>query len=133
MQVFKYLYSSICTTSLDLSFSFSSFIPFNSSISSFTLYGNCSISSFNFFIVLSLISLKSAISYSFVEMLSITSFLSLISDFKFSTISALLSSIFLNTSLYALLVESIVINPITYKLFNVPYNNYKVYNKQISV
>ena len=38
-------------------------------------------------------------------------------------------NIFLNATIYALTLESIVINPITYKLFNMPYNNYKVYKK----
>ena len=41
------------------------------------------------------------------------------------------NNIFLNTTLYALILESIVINPITYKLFNMPYNNYKVYKKNM--
>ena len=39
------------------------------------------------------------------------------------------SQILLNTTLYALIFESIVINPLTYKLFKAPYNNYKVYQK----
>lgn len=38
---------------------------------------------------------------------------------------------FLNATLYALLFESVVINPITYKLFNASYNNYKLYEKKM--
>ena len=34
-----------------------------------------------------------------------------------------------NIILLAMIVQSIVINPITYKLFNLPYNNYKEYLK----
>ena len=39
------------------------------------------------------------------------------------------NNIFLNTSLYALIVQSIIMNPITYKIFKAPYNNYKAYQK----
>ena len=35
----------------------------------------------------------------------------------------------LNASLYALMMQSVVMNPLTYKLFKAPYNNYKVYQK----
>ena len=34
-----------------------------------------------------------------------------------------------NIILLAMIVQSIVINPITYKLFKLPYNNYKEYLK----
>ena len=37
----------------------------------------------------------------------------------------------LNASLYALIMQSIVMNPITYKLFKAPYNNYKVFQKNM--
>ncbi len=30
-----------------------------------------------------------------------------------------------NTLTYSLIIESLLINPLTYKLFNIPYNNYK--------
>ncbi len=35
----------------------------------------------------------------------------------------------LNTTLYALIIQSISMNPLTYKLFKAPYNNYKMYQK----
>ncbi len=38
----------------------------------------------------------------------------------------------LNATLYALIMESIVINPLTYKLFKAPYNNYKAYQKGLN-
>ena len=41
------------------------------------------------------------------------------------------NQVLLNTSLYALIIQSIVINPLTYKLFNEPYNNYKAYQKNM--
>lgn len=37
----------------------------------------------------------------------------------------------LNTSLYALIIQSIAMNPLTYKLFNEPYKNYKAYQKNM--
>ena len=40
-------------------------------------------------------------------------------------------NIFLNATIYALTLESIIINPITYKIFNVPYNNYKTFQKNM--
>ena len=39
--------------------------------------------------------------------------------------------IFLNASLYALLIQSFVMNPLIYKLFNAPYNNYKTYQNNM--
>lgn len=36
-----------------------------------------------------------------------------------------------NTLLYALTVQSIIVNPLTYKLTNTPFNNYKHYQKKI--
>lgn len=39
------------------------------------------------------------------------------------------STLLLNTTLYALLFESVVINPLTYKLFNMSFNNYKTYGE----
>lgn len=39
------------------------------------------------------------------------------------------STILLNTTLYALIFESIVINPLTYKLFHMSFNNYKTYRE----
>ena len=39
--------------------------------------------------------------------------------------------IFLNASLYALLIHSFVMNPLIYKLFNAPYNNYKTYQNNM--
>ena len=34
-----------------------------------------------------------------------------------------------NSFLYATLLQNILINPLTYKIFKMPYNNYKTYNK----
>ena len=39
------------------------------------------------------------------------------------------SNLFLNASLYAILMQSIIMNPLIYKLCNAPYNNYKYYNQ----
>lgn len=39
------------------------------------------------------------------------------------------NSIFLNTSLYALFIQSLVMNPLVYKIFNAPYNNYKTFDQ----
>ena len=60
----------------------------------------------------------------------------------FCKISTLLSSIVLliitfvtnnnlinNSIFYSLIMNIIAINPLTYKLFNIPYNNYKKFNK----
>lgn len=35
----------------------------------------------------------------------------------------------LNASIYALIMQSIAMNPLTYKLFKAPYNNYKMFTK----
>ena len=36
----------------------------------------------------------------------------------------------MNASVYALIMQSIAMNPITYKIFKAPYNNYKVYSQK---
>ncbi len=41
------------------------------------------------------------------------------------------NNIFLNATLYSLILESIIINPLTYKLFKMPYNNYKTYQPTV--
>ncbi len=41
------------------------------------------------------------------------------------------NQLFSNATLYALLMETIAINPLTYKLFNASYNNYKSYQKNM--
>ena len=38
---------------------------------------------------------------------------------------------FRNATIYALIFESIVINPLTYKVCKAPYNNYKSYQKKL--
>jgi accessory gene regulator B len=46
------------------------------------------------------------------------------------TIIIYTKNIFIKNALaYAMLIESILINPLTYKLFNMPYNNYQHYKK----
>lgn len=48
----------------------------------------------------------------------------------YSVICLLSTNIYvINLSILAMIVQSISINPITYKIFKMPYNNYKVYIK----
>ncbi len=39
------------------------------------------------------------------------------------------NNVFLNATLYSLILQSVIMNPLTYKLFKAPYHNYKVYQK----